>query len=150
MVLYRSRESQVAVVMRIALSPRDVVEPGFGTRRRALCAGLSTGFLMAAWIQVRAQTSRGDAAAANARIAANPLLEEFRRSFPQQLPLVLDKLEILSSPAGGGRGPDARPTSAETNQIAQNPAVAAAFERKPQDTLNLLRWLNQQLRSGVR
>ena len=89
----------------------------------------------------------GRAAASQSPTAVNPLLAQIQRIPPQELPLVLTKLESLASPAGGSRGGDTRPTEAEATQLGSNPAFMRAYRQSPADTLALLRFLNQEIRS---
>lgn len=122
----------------------------FGFLASALLVALASYPITAA----RAQTPPKDTTSvSDTRLADNPLLAELRRVRPQQLPLVLTKLESLATPMGGSRGPmgvsrgDTKPTAAEARQLSRNPNFDAAFASNPAETLRLLRWINRQLAS---
>ena len=123
-----------------------MLSSSFGRRRGLQTATSAAGWMLYPVIAARAQSGSGSSGTSDSRLAANPQLRDIVRITPSTLPLVLKKLDDITTGAvdSPSRG-DAVPTAAERAQLSRNPAFAAAFARNPDETLRLLRWTNATL-----
>lgn len=134
--------------MLTARYPLEASDRHSATTYRLMAATMAVILIIGPIVAARAQSPPKDApTTSDPLVASNPLLAELQRIKPEQMPLVRNKLKGMESrPASGSRGGDIRPTAAEASQIAANPDFGRAFDRDPEDTLALLRFLNREMR----